>query len=120
MFEPDIRGIRTSQCRGFAELRNMRTSTSNGAEGFRGPRAASGSPVGDRRPRLRWRVHAGTIDRHRLLAGMTQRQLAAAARVDPGTLSDLLRHRRRPTLGTIAALARALGLELVDVLEFED
>jgi DNA-binding Xre family transcriptional regulator len=51
---------------------------------------------------------------------MSQQKLARAARVDPGTLSDLLGCRRRPNLGTLSALCQALGMNLGDIIQFED
>ncbi len=59
------------------------------------------------------------VDRERVLRGYTQAALAKRARVDPGTLSDLLCGKRRPTLGTVSALCQALGLTLADVIAFE-
>lgn len=44
--------------------------------------------------------------------GMTQAQLAAAAEVDEGTLSDFLNHKRRPRRVTLGKLAAALGWTL--------
>ena len=98
----------------------MSSFQNDGAGGLRGPRAASGSPVSDRRTRARWRARVHVIDRHRILAGFSQRKLARAARVDPATLSDLLCGKRRPNLGTLAALATALGITLGELIEFED
>ena len=98
----------------------MESYRRSGAGGLRGPRAASGSPVRDNRRRARWHVRATTIDRHRVLRGYTQQRLAQIAHVDPATLSDLLRGNRRPTLGTLSALASALDLTLGDVVEFDD
>jgi transcriptional regulator with XRE-family HTH domain len=54
-----------------------------------------------------------------VLRGLTQRELAMAARVDPGTLSDALSRRRRPTL-PLQAICQSLNLTLADVIRFED
>jgi DNA-binding XRE family transcriptional regulator len=71
-----------------------------------------------RAARLRWTVDAALLDRERVLHGLSQRQLAKRARVDPATLSDVLCQKRRPNLGTVTALCGALGLELRDVITF--
>lgn len=68
----------------------------------------------------RWRLDRGRIDRERILRGWTRCELARHASVDPGTLSGLFRGKRRPTLGTVQAITRALGLSLADVIEFDD
>ncbi|MBJ7598533.1 MAG: helix-turn-helix transcriptional regulator [Candidatus Dormibacteraeota bacterium] len=44
--------------------------------------------------------------------------MAEHAHIDPGTLSDLLAVRRRPTLGTVMAVCEALGLQLCDAILF--
>jgi transcriptional regulator with XRE-family HTH domain len=54
-----------------------------------------------------------------MLRGWTQRELAHNARVDPGTLSDLLRQRRRPTFGTVQAICASLDLVLAEAITFE-
>ena len=99
----------------------MKTFSHDGAEGLRGPRAASGSPVSrERRTRRpRWSVNVDRLDQERVFAGLSQRQLARAARVDPATLSTLLCRRRRANLGTLTALCHALRLELRDVIVFD-
>jgi transcriptional regulator with XRE-family HTH domain len=65
-------------------------------------------------------VDCDRIERARVLHGWTQRELAVAARVDPGTLSDALSMRRRPTLGTLQAICQSLNLTLAEVIRFED
>jgi DNA-binding Xre family transcriptional regulator len=65
-----------------------------------------------------WSVDVALIERSRTLRGWTRRELARRARVDPGTLSDLLTHRRRPTFGTVQAICAALGLTLAEVIVF--
>jgi len=60
------------------------------------------------------------VERARILRGWTKADLARVAHVDPGTVSDLGKRRRRPTLGTVQALCVALGLTLPDVIVFED
>ncbi len=69
---------------------------------------------------VEWWVDVRVIDRSRVLRGWTKADLARAAHVDPGTLSDLGKGRRRPTFGTIQALCVALALSLPDVIVFED
>src|SRR5258708_37254186 len=70
----------------------------------------------DRRGRRSWSVNVERLDRERVLRGWTQRQLAQTARVDPGTLGDLLARRRRPMLGTVQAICLALNFALGDVI----
>ncbi len=65
-----------------------------------------------------WSVDVEAIERARTLHGWSRRELARRAHVDPGTLSDLLGRRRRPTLGTVQAICTALGLTLVEVIVF--
>lgn len=65
---------------------------------------------------LEWSVDASAIDRARILRGLTRRDLAQRAHVDEGTPCDLFAGRRRPTLGTLLALCRALELQLEDVI----
>jgi transcriptional regulator with XRE-family HTH domain len=81
----------------------------------------SARTLSDRRAgRLAWRADVQKMDRERILRGFSQQQLARLARVDPGTLSDLLGCRRRPNLGTLSALCQALGMNLGDVIEFDE
>jgi transcriptional regulator with XRE-family HTH domain len=42
------------------------------------------------------------------------------AKVDPGTLSDLVRGRRRPTFATLQAVCMTLELDLREVIRFGD
>ncbi|MBJ7599589.1 MAG: helix-turn-helix transcriptional regulator [Candidatus Dormibacteraeota bacterium] len=70
--------------------------------------------------RIGWKLDPAGIERARVLRGWTQRELALAARVDPGTLSDALTMRRRPTLGTLQAICRSLDLTLADVIRFDN
>lgn len=67
---------------------------------------------------LDWSVDGETIDRARILRGWTRRDLARTARIDEGTLSDLLASRRRPTLATLRAICEATGLTIEDVVAF--
>lgn len=67
-----------------------------------------------------WRVNLLRMDRERVLRGWTRGELARRARVDPGTVSDMFRSRRRPVLGTIQAVSVALDLTLPDVIAFVD
>ena len=69
--------------------------------------------------RLAWTADIRRLDRERIVRGLSQRELAALARVDPGTLSDLLAQRRRPNLGTLRALSEALELGIADLIQFE-
>jgi hypothetical protein len=41
-----------------------------------------------------------------------------SAHVDPDTLTDMFRSRRRPTLGTVQAVSLAVGLSLEEVIDF--
>src|ERR671939_376494 len=70
--------------------------------------------------RVAWTLDPGRIERARILRGWTQRELATAAKVDPGTLSDALAMRRRPTLGTLQAICQSLNLTLAQIICFED
>jgi ribosome-binding protein aMBF1 (putative translation factor) len=79
----------------------------------------AGSAV-NREPRfvgaLGWQVRSEVVERERILRGWTRAQLTQAADIDPKTLRDLLTGRRRPTLGTVSTLSRALGMPLRDVI----
>lgn len=65
-----------------------------------------------------WQVDLAAIDRARVLRGWTRAELARRAQVDPGTVSDMFRRRRRPVLGTVQAITAALGLGLEHVILF--
>jgi ribosome-binding protein aMBF1 (putative translation factor) len=65
---------------------------------------------------LGWQVRSEVVERERILRGWTRAQLTHAADIDPKTLRDLLTGRRRPTLGTVSTLSRALGVPLGDVI----
>jgi DNA-binding Xre family transcriptional regulator len=91
------------------------TRTGEVTRGGHGGRAVKARPRRDG-----WRLDPRGIERARVLRGWTQRELAMAARVDPGTLSDALALRRRPTLSTLQAICRSLNLTLADVIRFED
>jgi ribosome-binding protein aMBF1 (putative translation factor) len=65
---------------------------------------------------LGWQVRSEVVERERILRGWTRAQLTEAADIDPKTLRDLLTGRRRPTLGTVSTLSRALGVPLGDVI----
>ena len=60
------------------------------------------------------------LDRERLLRGWTLGELARVAHVDPGTLGDMVAHRRRPMVGTVQTVCAALDLTLADLLVFPD
>ena len=64
-----------------------------------------------------WCVNIAVVERARMLRGWTQRELARNAHVDPGTLSDLLAQRRRPTFGTEQAICASLNLVLAEVID---
>ena len=66
----------------------------------------------------RWTLDIRQVERARIIANMTYQQLAVAAHVDRATLSDMLNHRRNPTLGSVHAVIHALGLEPAAVLVF--
>lgn len=66
-----------------------------------------------------WTVRRTAIERQRILKGWTRNQLEAA-HVDPKTLRDLLGGRRRPTLGTVGTVARAVDLPLTEVIVISD
>ena len=59
------------------------------------------------------------VERARIIANLTYEQLASAAHVDRATLSDMLTGRRNPTLGSVHAVIRALGLDPAAVLVFK-
>jgi transcriptional regulator with XRE-family HTH domain len=78
-----------------------------------------GPAVGERRRRVtRWTVNVDAIERARILRGWTFVELARVANVDRGTLSDLVHDQRHPTLGTVQAIAGALGLTMADAIVF--
>lgn len=70
--------------------------------------------------RLGWSVNVSAVERARILHGWTRRELAQKARVDEGTISDLLAGRRRPTFGTLRAVCDALAISLSGVIEFAE
>lgn len=67
-------------------------------------------------PPVEWRVRSDVVERERILRGWTRAELTEAAAIDPKTLRDLLNGRRRPTLGTVGTLSRALGMPLAEVI----
>lgn len=67
----------------------------------------------------RWTLDGRQVERARIIANLTYQQLAAAAHVDRATLSDMLNGRRSPTLGSVHAVIRALGLDPASVLVFK-
>jgi DNA-binding Xre family transcriptional regulator len=68
----------------------------------------------------RWRLDLVSLDRQRVVRGWTRAELARRAHVAPATLSCMFRGHRRPVFGTVQALCVALGLELHEVIVFED
>jgi transcriptional regulator with XRE-family HTH domain len=68
---------------------------------------------------LTWEVNLARLEQARILHGWTRRQLAQAAQVDADTLTDMFRSRRRPTLGTVQAVSRALDLSLEEIIQFD-
>jgi transcriptional regulator with XRE-family HTH domain len=79
----------------------------------------AGAEVGPEVQGARWRIDLALLDRERVLRGWTRADLARRAHVDPGTLSDMFRCKRRPVLGTVQAIVTALGLTLGQVIVFE-
>jgi transcriptional regulator with XRE-family HTH domain len=67
---------------------------------------------------LEWSVNVDVIEMARVLRGWTRRELAHEARVDEGTLCDLVGRRRRPTFGTLRAVCQALNLEFGSTVAF--
>ena len=65
-----------------------------------------------------WHLNSDVIERARLLAGKTRRELALAAHIDYKTLRDMLNGRRRPTIGTAHCVIRTLALDPKDVIYF--
>lgn len=60
------------------------------------------------------------IQRLRQREGMTQRQLAAATPIiNPGTISKIERGAAAPSLETLDAIARGLGVEIKDLFDWE-
>ena len=61
---------------------------------------------------------AKVIQRLRDEKGMTQRDLAAAAKVTPGYIAQLeMGLRKNPSLDVLKRLARALGVPVTELLE---
>lgn len=83
------------------------------------PRRGSERRRDTRASRGRWALDCNEVERARVIANLTYQQLAAAAHVDRATLSDMLNGRRSPTLGSVHAVIRALGLEAASVLLFK-
>jgi transcriptional regulator with XRE-family HTH domain len=54
----------------------------------------------------------GDLDRLRSDAGISLRQLAIAAQVDPGYLTQILAGDRQPSIAVLVSLAKALGADL--------
>ena len=111
-----VSGLPESSMAEWSRLRPKAGST------FRVP-TASAVRVGTRRcrsdrVRTEWSVDHQLIERERILRGWTRRDLARAAHVDEKTLRDMLSARRRPTFGTVDAVATALGLMLPKVVLF--
>jgi transcriptional regulator with XRE-family HTH domain len=69
---------------------------------------------------LKWQVDVLRLERERVLRGWTRGALAQSARVDPGTVSDLFREQRQPTLNTLQAICTALQMSLEEVIIFVD
>jgi transcriptional regulator with XRE-family HTH domain len=61
-----------------------------------------------------------TIEQGRILRGWTLIDLSRAAHVDRGTLSDLIHEVRQPTLGTVQAIATALGMTMAEAIIFAE
>lgn len=71
-------------------------------------------------PGAQWQLDRALLDRTRVLRGLTRAELSRRAHVDPATLSDMLRGRRRPTFGSVQAVCLTLGLDLGEVIVFSD
>ena len=67
-------------------------------------------------PAFGWVVRSEVVERERILRGWTRTHLTQTAGIDPKTLRDLLTGRRRPTLGTMSTLSRALDMPFGDVI----
>lgn len=65
---------------------------------------------------LRW-VIGHCLRRFRLDQGKTLREVAEAAGVSVGHLSEVERGRKEASSEVLAAICRALGLDLVDLLQ---
>ena len=77
------------------------------------------SPVRQRqRKATQWTVNVDVIDRARILRGWTLVDLSRVARVDRGTLTDVIHEAHQPTLGTVQAIVGALGLTMADAIVF--
>jgi transcriptional regulator with XRE-family HTH domain len=72
-------------------------------------------PTRRREPLLRDAV-GDLLRRERHRRGMTLRQLAAASQVSLAFLSEVERGRKEPSSEVLAAICRALGLQLVDLV----
>ncbi len=57
------------------------------------------------------------VRHHRKLRGMTQEQLAAAADMERGYVSDLERGTRNPSVAALGRIAKALGVQPSVLLE---
>ncbi len=71
-----------------------------------------------RRRATQWTVNVDVIERARILRGWTLVDLSRAARVDRGTLTDVIHEAHQPTLGTVQAIVGALGLTMADAIVF--
>jgi len=77
-----------------------------------GPTRNSARTANGRRTRRVLAVSVRDLDRMRADGGLSIRQLADAAKVDPGYLSLILRGARQPTIGVLVAVASALGADM--------
>lgn len=59
---------------------------------------------------------SGRLAELRIRAGLTQRRLSEQSGVNPQTISEIERGIGNPTLSTLEALARALEVELVELV----
>lgn len=91
-----------------------------GRRGPRGPgvpHAGNAAPAAPTRPLL-WRHLVGSVLRRaRLRRGWTLRELAEAARVSVPYLSEIERGRKELSSEILAAICKALGLRLNDLLD---
>lgn len=94
----------------------MSTTAGPRRDAVRGTHQSSGHSANQ----LHWSINVHPIERARVLNAWTRKHLASVAHVDQKTLTSMCNGRRRPTLGTVQAICRALGLSVADVIVFHD
>lgn len=128
MVQDDCRQRRRAWARGSSPSQTMPQQLGVGAERRQHVQATRPDNAllwlsGDARdslPETAWSVNAHVVERQRILRGWTPAQLGRVAHVDPRTVRSLVAGRRRPSLGTVQALCTTLGLQLSDVIVFQD